>query len=136
MALARLSVVPAAVMMPAMHAPRPSLRRARASRPLAIAAALLLCALSLPGPVHAAGRGLSPIERRLAASVERHEGEARALLQRAVDINSGTLNLEGVRRTGALLSPEFERLGFRVRWVDGAAWGRAGHLVAERGSRG
>lgn len=125
-------------MMRAMHDPRslfaaPAVRTLRAA---AIACAFAWCTLVLLPPALAAGRGLSPLERKLAASVERHEGEAHELLQRAVDINSGTLNLEGVRRTGALFAPEFERLGFRTRWIDGAAWGRAGHLVAERGKRG
>jgi glutamate carboxypeptidase len=49
-----------------------------------------------------------------------------------VNINSGTMNFAGVRETAMLFEPEFEALGFIVRWVDGAAWNRAGHLVAER----
>ena len=44
--------------------------------------------------------------------------------------NSGTLNLEGVRAVGAMVRAELEPLGFDVRWVDMAATGRAGHLVA------
>src|SRR5437867_8233183 len=82
-----------------------------------------------------AARPLSPTERRIVASVDAHAPGALALLERAVDINSGTLNLEGVRRVGALLRPEFDRLGFKTEWVDGAAWGRAGHLIAKREGR-
>ena len=59
-----------------------------------------------------------------------------ALLERVVNVNSGTMNLAGVREVGRLFQPEFERLGFTVRWVDGAAWGRAGHLIATRRGRG
>lgn len=99
--------------------------------PLAL---LLAAALGLTMPARAAG--LTPLERRLAASVDRHLPESLALLETAVNQNSGTLNLDGVRAVGRLFTPEFERLGFRTRWVDGAAWGRAGHLVAERGKRG
>ena len=55
-----------------------------------------------------------------------------SLLERAVNINSGTQNFAGVRAVGKLFSAEFEALGFATRWVDGAPFGRAGHLVAER----
>lgn len=72
----------------------------------------------------------------MVASVDRNAAEALALLERAVNENSGTLHLAGVRRVGDLFEAEFRRLGFRTRWVDGAAWGRAGHLVAEHGRRG
>lgn len=96
---------------------------------------LLIIGLALAMPRTAAAV-VTPLERRLVASVERHTPEALALLQRAVDQNSGTLNLVGVRAVGAMFEPEFERLGFRTRWVDGAAWGRAGHLIAERGRKG
>ncbi len=35
-----------------------------------------------------------------------------------------------MRAVGALVHTELEALGFNVRWVDMAATGRAGHLVA------
>lgn len=53
-----------------------------------------------------------------------------ALLERLVAQNSGTLNLTGVRAVGDLVRAELEPLGFAVEWVDQAAVGRAGHLVA------
>ena len=40
------------------------------------------------------------------------------------------MNFDGVREVGALLRAEFEALGFRTEWVDGASLKRAGHLVA------
>ena len=79
---------------------------------------------------------LSPLESRLATSVKRHAPESLALLERAVNVNSGTMNFAGVRAVSALFAAEFERLGFRTRWVDGAPWGRAGHLIAEHGKQG
>lgn len=63
--------------------------------------------------------------------VNAHDAEGLALLERAVNINSGTGNHDGVRAVGALFRAEFDALGFTTRWVDGAAFGRAGHLVAE-----
>ena len=96
----------------------------------------LLCLSLALAPRSSAATGLSPLERKLAASVDRHLPEALALLERAVNVNSGTMNFAGVRAVSALFAPELDRLGFRTRWVDGSAWGRAGHLIAERGSRG
>ncbi len=46
------------------------------------------------------------------------------------------MNFAGVRRVADLLRPRFEALGFKVRWEDGAAFGRAGHLIAEHPGRG
>ena len=46
------------------------------------------------------------------------------------------MNFAGVREVGRVFRAEFDDLGFRTRWVDGAAFGRAGHLVAEFGERG
>ena len=54
-----------------------------------------------------------------------------ALLERAVNINSGTQNFTGVREVGKLFAAELEALGFTTRWVDGSSFKRAGHLVAE-----
>jgi glutamate carboxypeptidase len=79
--------------------------------------------------------GLTATERRIAAAVDRHQPPSLALLERAVNLNSGTMNVVGVRAVGRMFQPEFEALGFTVRWVDGAAWGRAGHLIAERNGR-
>jgi glutamate carboxypeptidase len=74
---------------------------------------------------------LSTQERAIAQAVDRRNAESLALLERIVNINSGTRNFAGVRAVGAALKAEFDALGFATRWVDGAAFGRAGHLVAE-----
>lgn len=52
------------------------------------------------------------------------------LLERMVNVNSGTLNLEGVTAVGDMVRAELEPLGFDVRWVPMAETGRAGHLIA------
>lgn len=52
------------------------------------------------------------------------------LLERLVNVNSGTLNLEGVTTISRMVRAELEPLGFDVRWIDMSATGRAGHLVA------
>lgn len=72
------------------------------------------------------------IEQRIVEHVEAHQDEALALLQRTVDINSGTMNFSGVRRVGAVFRGELEGLGFEARWIEGAEFERAGHVVAQR----
>jgi glutamate carboxypeptidase len=73
---------------------------------------------------------LTAQEKALVAYIDAHRADAEALLERAVNINSGSMNLEGVREVGRLFRAEFDALGFKTEWIDGAAWGRAGHLIA------
>jgi glutamate carboxypeptidase len=79
----------------------------------------------------AAPTPLSVDERAIVRGVDAENARALALLQRVVDINSGTMNFAGVRRVGDVFRAELDSLGFATRWVDGAAFHRAGHLVAE-----
>jgi glutamate carboxypeptidase len=80
----------------------------------------------------AAASGLSPAEQAVARRVDAHRDAAVALLERVVNVNSGTMNFAGVRAAGDLFAAELASLGFRTRWVEGAPFGRAGHLVATR----
>src|SRR5688572_18976026 len=82
-------------------------------------------------PSIAATQGLSPAERRIVESVDAGSPAAIAMLERLVNINSGTHNFAGVRAVADALAPEFQKLGFTTRWSPGASWNRAGHLVAE-----
>ena len=59
---------------------------------------------------------LSPAERRIGRTVEAEQARTIRPLQRLVDRNSGTLNLEGVAMVGAMMRAELEPLGFAVRW--------------------
>ena len=91
-------------------------------------AALLL---ALAGAGHAAE--LTPAEQRIVAEVKAQSADALALLERSVNINSGTMNQAGVRAVGDLFRKEFDQLGFRTRWIDmPPAMRRAGHLLATR----
>lgn len=98
----------------------------------------LFAAALLHGPAAQPTRpdSLKPAERAIAAAVDRRTADAIALLERLVNINSGTMNFAGVREVGALLRARFDALGFTTRWVDGAPFGRAGHLVAEHRANG
>lgn len=81
---------------------------------------------------------LTPVEQKIRDYVRAHEGEQIAFLEKAVNINSGTFNLAGVREVGRLFAPQFAAVGFDTTWVAlPDAVGRAGHLFAERkGNRG
>lgn len=83
-------------------------------------------------------QSLSPIEKKVIGTVRQLQPETEKFLEKTVNINSGTLNLEGVRENGKLLAAEFEKLGFKTEWVNlPDSLNRAGHLVATRqGKRG
>ena len=69
-----------------------------------------------------------PSSASITTAVDSHNAEALALLERIVNINSGTMNFAGVRQVADVLRPQFDALGFTTRWVDGAPFHRAGHL--------
>jgi glutamate carboxypeptidase len=77
------------------------------------------------------GASLSTSERAVARAVDVENARTLALLQRLVEINSGTMNFAGVRQVGDVLRAELDSLGFATQWIDGASFHRAGHLVAE-----
>ena len=61
-----------------------------------------------------------------------HEQEQIDFLEKTVNINSGTLNLEGVKELGMLYKAELDAMGFETRWVTMPdSLNRAGHLFAE-----
>ncbi|HEY7877609.1 MAG TPA: M20/M25/M40 family metallo-hydrolase [Gemmatimonadaceae bacterium] len=98
---------------------------------------LIVTALALAvAPLAAQSSSLSPTEQKIAAAVDTHNAKALALLERLVNINSGTTNFAGVREVGHLLRAQFDSLGFTTEWVDGTPFHRAGHLVAEHDGPG
>jgi glutamate carboxypeptidase len=102
-----------------------------------IAVLALAVAVPLPVPLRAQigtpiDAGPTPAEREISRYVRDHVEDGIELVARQVRIGSGTHNLDGVRRVAELLTPEFEALGFDVRWIPQNHVDRAGHLVAER----
>jgi len=79
-----------------------------------------------------AAEHLTPVEANIVRNVEASVAESNALLEKIVNMNSGTFNVAGVRAVGEVLRPEFEKLGFQVHWLPMDEVHRAGHLVAER----
>jgi glutamate carboxypeptidase len=105
-------------------------------RTLPTAAAAVAIVVTLAGT--ATAQELSPVEQEIAAHVEGHAAQAEALLEQVVNLNSGTMNHEGIRAVGAVFEQEFDALGFSTRWIEMPdSVNRAGHLFAERvGTRG
>lgn len=73
---------------------------------------------------------LSPAEEKMAAAVDAGYEDSISFLERIVNQNSGTHNLDGVRKIRDMVRPEFEALGFSVEWIDQGKVDRAGHLIA------
>ncbi|TAL32020.1 MAG: M20 family peptidase [Phenylobacterium sp.] len=95
----------------------------------AVLAALALCVPAVAAPS-------DPAEARMVAAVEADHARNVKLLEALVLVNSGTMNLAGVEQVGRMLTPEFEQLGFTVRWIPMAKVGRAGHLIATHKGNG
>ncbi|HKA58699.1 MAG TPA: M20/M25/M40 family metallo-hydrolase [Gemmatimonadales bacterium] len=83
-------------------------------------------------------QSLDRTERRIRQEIESRREEQITYLRRVVDIPSSTLNLDGVRKVGAVFRASFDSLDFTTSWVAVPdVVGRAGHLVAEhRGKAG
>lgn len=74
----------------------------------------------------------SKIEKKIVKSVDQYTDESQDLLRKAININSGTMNFEGVIKVGELFKTELDKLGFDTELTSGEAYGRAGHLIAKR----
>ncbi|MCZ6501544.1 MAG: M20/M25/M40 family metallo-hydrolase [Gammaproteobacteria bacterium] len=79
---------------------------------------------------------LSKVEKQILAHIDQAEPDAVNLLEKVVNINSGTMNFNGVKKVGDAFSDEYRKLGFSTTWIDGAPFNRAGHLVASYGNSG
>jgi glutamate carboxypeptidase len=98
-------------------------------------AAALLASAAANASV-AAAAGLSQAERKVVRVAKAETPRAIELLETLVNINSGTLNAEGVKRVADVMRSQLEPLGFEVRWVPMKEVGRSGHLVAEHAGSG
>ena len=100
---------------------------------LSILIAMTSIAQQVKTSAAAVSKGLTKEEKQVMAWIDAHMPQAIEMLKESVNINSGTLNIEGVKKVGALFAKEFEKAGFTTEWVampDSIK--RAGHLVASR----
>lgn len=95
-----------------------------------VAQAFLICSTLFISTLAWAQKG--KMEKRLVNSVDQHLDASIDLLKKTVNINSGTMNFEGVRKVGELFKAELDQLGFQTELTNGEAYGRAGHLIAKK----
>ena len=100
-------------------------------RSIPLFAATLLALIATP----LAHAKLSPAEARMTRTIATEQERSIALLEKLVNQNSGSLNLEGVEKVGAMMRAELEPLGFTVEWKPMRETGRAGHLIATHKGR-
>lgn len=83
-------------------------------------------------------QGLSDTEIKIMNWVKSNRIYAEKLLEEAVNINSGTFNIAGIKKTGEVFSRELKKAGLQTEWVSlPDSLKRAGHLVASRkGNKG
>ena len=89
----------------------------------------------LAGPIPAFAK-LAPAETRMIQTVDAEQQRTLQMLEKWVNQNSGSLNIEGVTKVGQMLRAELEPLGFKVQWIDMRETGRAGHIVATHKGNG
>jgi glutamate carboxypeptidase len=94
-------------------------------------AALLALAATLAAGARPLSAQLSPTDQKIRDFVRQHHEDEIGMLANAVNINSGTMNFDGVRKVGALFARALDSLGFETRWVNMPdSVNRAGHLIA------
>jgi glutamate carboxypeptidase len=81
---------------------------------------------------------LSAEENKIINEINKQLPQTMQLLEEIVNINSGSLNIEGVKKTGDVLRKEFDKIGFATEWISlPDSLKRAGHLVASvKGKKG
>ena len=97
----------------------------------------ILCIIFLIAQLSFAQK-LSKTEEKIIKQVRLLNEESIDFLEKVVNINSGTLNLEGVKEVGDIFRNEFDAIGFDTHWIDMPEdMNRAGHLFASiKGTKG
>jgi glutamate carboxypeptidase len=83
-------------------------------------------------------QSLTDTEKKIIEWIKGHTTEAEKLLEETVNINSGTFNIAGVKKTGEIFARELQKAGLVTEWVPlPDSLKRAGHLVAsKKGTKG
>lgn len=81
---------------------------------------------------------LTKSEQQILKNVEKSYEESVSFLEKTVNINSGTYNVEGVKKVGLIYKEFLDQLGFTTKWIDmPSEMKRAGHLIGEiKGKKG
>ena len=81
---------------------------------------------------------LSSVEKKIVKKAKTYNDESISFLEKVVNINSGTMHLEGVRAVGKEFDVAFNAIGFATQWIEMPTdMNRAGHLFASiKGKKG
>ncbi|MDB5198333.1 MAG: peptidase [Chitinophagaceae bacterium] len=98
----------------------------------------ILFLLLIPIASNVFAQKLTAEEKKIVDLVNKQMPETIQILEQLVNINSGTLNVEGVKKIGEILRKEFNKIGFTTEWISlPDSLKRAGHLVAHtKGTKG
>jgi glutamate carboxypeptidase len=98
----------------------------------------LLVALIILLQCSALSQNSNSDEKKIIASIRTALPQHLRFLESLVNINSGTLNIKGVKAVGDALRVEFNKIGFNTEWINMPdSMKRAGHLVASiKGKKG
>ncbi|MAZ26629.1 MAG: peptidase M20 [Cytophagaceae bacterium] len=80
--------------------------------------------------IHIQAQKLSRKEKQIIQFVEQNHAASVDFLEKVVNINSGTMNFDGVKRVGDAFAEAYQEIGFDTTWMDMSAAGRSGHLFA------
>ena len=81
---------------------------------------------------NAGAQEITDLEKEILERVDANHQDALDFLETNVNINSGTMNFDGVRKVGENYMNAFGELGFSTEWVSQDGVNRAGHFFAEQ----
>lgn len=98
----------------------------------------IILGIALITSLSTSAQKLNATEKKIIDAVNKQLPQTFKTLEEIVNINSGTMNVKGVRASGEVLRPAFEKLGFTVEWIKMPdSIKTAGHFVAvKKGGKG
>lgn len=79
---------------------------------------------------------ISKQEKKITSLIDDSNGAALKLLEEVVNINSGSMNFDGVYQVGQIFKSRLDALGFKTQWIEGKSFDRSGHLVGYHTGKG
>ncbi len=98
---------------------------------------ILITLISFLLVVNTFGQKISKTEKKILKTVTSNNAASIEFLKKVVNINSGTMNPEGVKKVGMVFKEAYDEIGFSTNWIDMSEVNRSGHLFAEtNGNKG
>ncbi len=79
---------------------------------------------------------LSRAEKQIVKTIRKNSADQINFLEKVVNINSGSLNLDGVREVGSVFDDAFKEINFDTKWIEmPSEMNRAGHFLLSEKER-